>query len=376
MKKIILAPDSFKGTMSSVKICNIMNTEIKKHLPGVRIINIPVADGGEGTVDCFLEAVGGRKVDLTVKGPYFEDIESFYGILSDNTTAVIEMAAAAGLPLVKNRKDPSLTSTYGVGQLIKHAMENGCRKVIVGIGGSSTNDGGTGMAAALGVRFLNDDDIEFIPTGSTLDKIKRIELSNRMKLLDSSSIIAACDVDNPLCGINGAAYVFAPQKGADEEMVKILDTNLSYLADVINRSIGSDIRDIPGTGAAGGLGAGIIAFAKGELKPGIEIILDIVKFDEIASESDLVITGEGKIDGQSLRGKVVIGIAKRAKKFDLPVIAVVGDIGDDIENVYSQGVTAVMSINRVAIPIEKAKLRCESDLALTIDTLMRLMEHQ
>ena len=376
MKKIILAPDSFKGTMSSVKICNIMNTEIKKHLPGVRIINIPVADGGEGTVDCFLEAVGGRKVDLTVKGPYFEDIESFYGILSDNTTAVIEMAAAAGLPLVKNRKDPSLTSTYGVGQLIKHAMENGCRKVIVGIGGSSTNDGGTGMAAALGVRFLNDDDIEFIPTGSTLDKIKRIELSNRMKLLDSSSIIAACDVDNPLCGINGAAYVFAPQKGADEEMVKILDTNLSYLADVINKSIGSDIRDIPGTGAAGGLGAGIIAFAKGELKPGIEIILDIVKFDEIASESDLVITGEGKIDGQSLRGKVVIGIAKRAKKFDLPVIAVVGDIGDDIENVYSQGVTAVMSINRVAIPIEKAKLRCESDLALTIDTLMRLMEHQ
>lgn len=376
MKKIILAPDSFKGTMSSVKICNIMSSAIKKHHSDVEIIKVPVADGGEGTVECFLEAVGGKKVAVKVKGPYFEEMDSFYGILSDGNTAVVEMAAAAGLPLVDDRKNPALTTTYGVGQLIRYAVENGCTKVIIGLGGSCTNDGGAGMAAALGIKFLDENNCDFIPTGGTLDRIAKIDASGRLKIFDTCSIVAACDVDNPLCGINGAAHVFGPQKGADAQMVELLDKNLLHLADMIQRDMGIGLVHVPGTGAAGGLGAGVIAFAGAELKPGIDIVLDTVKFDELVKGTDFVITGEGKIDGQSLRGKVVVGIARRAKVQDLPVIAIVGDIGDDIENVYSQGVTAVMSINRVAIPFEKARLRCERDLELTVDTLMRVLRVQ
>jgi glycerate kinase len=374
MRRIILAPDSYKGTMSSVEICNIMSSAIKKHLSEAEIVKIPVADGGEGTVECFLEAVGGRKIALKVKGPYFEEIDSFYGILSDGNTAIVEMAAAAGLPLVEDRKNPALTTTYGVGQLIRHAVENGCTKVVIGIGGSCTNDGGAGMAAALGYRFIDENNNDFIPTGGTLNQIAKIDSSGRLEVLNTCSIIAACDVDNPLCGINGAAQVFAPQKGADEQMVELLDDNLLYFADMIKKDMGIDLIHIPGTGAAGGLGAGVIAFAGAKLMPGIDIVLDTVKFDEIVKETDLVITGEGKIDGQSLRGKVVAGIAKRAKLHDVPVIAVVGDIGEDIENVYSLGVTAVMSINRVAVPFETARLRCKSDLELTVDSLMRIMK--
>lgn len=372
MNRVILAPDSFKGTMSSVKICNIMSSVIKKHYSDAEIIKIPVADGGEGTVECFLEAVGGKKVDVKVKGPYFEEMNSFYGVLSDGNTAVVEMAAAAGLPLVEDRKNPTLTTTYGVGQLIRHAIENGSKKIIIGLGGSCTNDGGAGMAAALGIKFLDENGNEFIPTGGTLNKVSKIDASGKLKALDSCIIVAACDVDNPLCGKSGASYIFGPQKGADTQMVELLDNNLLHFAKLLNRDLSIDILNVPGSGAAGGLGAGVIAFAGAELKPGIDIVLDTVKFDEIVKGASLVITGEGKIDGQSLRGKVVVGVARRAKVQNVPVVAVVGDIGDDIENVYSLGVTAVMSINRVAVPFEKARFRCESDLELTVDTLMRL----
>ncbi|MGI6778449.1 MAG: glycerate kinase [Acetivibrionales bacterium] len=374
MKRVILAPDSFKGTMDSMKICNIMSSAIKKHYTEAEIIKIPVADGGEGTVDCFLEAAGGKKVTVKGKGPYFAEMESFYGVLSDGKTAVIEMAAAAGLPLVEGRENPAETTTYGVGQLIRHALENGCTKIIIGIGGSCTNDGGAGMAAALGIRFLDNSNREFIPTGGTLDRVSGIDTSGRLKLLDSCSIVSACDVDNPLCGINGAAYVFAPQKGADEQMVELLDKNLRHFAGIIKRDIGMDLINVPGAGAAGGLGAGLAAFAGAQLKPGIDIVLDTVKFDEILKGADFVLTGEGKIDGQSLRGKVVAGVAKRAKAQNVPVIAIVGDIGDNIDDVYLQGVTAIMSINRVAVPFEKARLRSESDLKLTVDSLMRIMK--
>lgn len=351
-----------------------MASVIRKHHPGAEIAKIPVADGGEGTVDCFLEAAGGKKVSVRVKGPYFEAMDSFYGILADGRTAIVEMAAAAGLPLVEDRKNPALTTTYGVGQLIRHAVESGCTKVIIGIGGSCTNDGGAGMAAALGNRFLDADNREFIPTGGTLDRIAKIDTSGRLKLLDSCTVTAACDVDNPLCGIHGASHIFGPQKGADEPMVKLLDNNLAHYAEVLKRDLGMDLADVPGSGGAGGLGAGIMAFAGGRLQAGIELVLETVEFDALVKGADLVITGEGKIDGQSLRGKVVVGIAKRAKAFGVPVVAIVGDIGEDVENVYARGVSAVMSINRVAVPFEKARLRCESDLELTVDSLMRIME--
>jgi len=372
MKKIILAPDSFKGTMSAIKVCNIMEKEIKKFFPDIETVKIPVADGGEGTVDSLLEATGGKKVHVKVKGPYFETIDSFYGILKDGITAVIEMSAAAGLPLVEDRKNPSLTTTYGVGELIRHAVTNGCKNLVIGLGGSCTNDGGAGMAAALGVKFLDREGKEFIPTGGTLCRIDKIDTSEMMDL-SGLTITVMCDVNNPLCGDNGASKVFGPQKGADRDMTEFLDRNLRHYAEVIKFQLNRDIIDMPGAGAAGGMGAGTAVFLKAELKRGIDVVLDTVNFDSVLNGADLVFTGEGKIDGQSLRGKVVHGVATRAGKYGIPVIAVVGDIGDDIEEIYECGVTAIVSINRVAVPFETARQRSEKDLALTMDTLMRLL---
>lgn len=372
MKKVILAPDSFKGTMSALRICDIMEEEIKKFFPDAEIKKVPVADGGEGTVDSLIKAAGGEKVHVKVKGPYFETVDCFYGVLSDGETAVIEMAAAAGLPLVENRKDPSLATTYGVGELIRHAVSKGCKSLIIGLGGSCTNDGGAGMAAAVGVKFINHAGKEFIPTGATLNQIEKIDMSEIMDL-SGIKITAMCDVNNPLCGINGAAKVFGPQKGAGEEMTELLDENLRYFAGVIKSQLGKDVADIPGAGAAGGMGAGVVAFLGAGLKRGIDVILDTVSFDSMLDGADLVFTGEGKIDSQSLRGKVVHGIAVRAKKYGVPVIAVVGDIGDGAEEIYSCGVTAIISINRVAVPFEIARLRSEKDLAMTMNTIMRLL---
>jgi len=375
MKKVILAPDSFKGTMSSIKICNIMEKAIIKHIPDIDVIKIPVADGGEGTVECFLEAVGGSIVQTEVSGPFFDKINSFYGILPDRTTAIIEMAAAAGLPLVGDRKDPTITTTYGVGELIKHAVtDSGCRKIIIGLGGSCTTDGGTGMASALGIKFYDGHNNEFIPVGGTLEKISRIDASGLLKELRDCTILGMCDVNNPLFGKSGAAYVFGPQKGANDETVRLLDKGLEHLSDQLVRHLNLDVAQIPGAGAAGGLGAGIIAFLNGTLESGIETVLDTVKFDALLRDANIVFTGEGKIDGQSLRGKVVAGVAKRAKKQNVPVIAVVGDIGDDIDGIYEAGVSAIVSINRVAVPFSVAAARCESDLAETMDTIMRLLK--
>lgn len=373
MKKVILIPDSFKGTMSSSEICSIMEKVIRSYHPHMEIIKIPVADGGEGSVDSFLAAVGGKKIKLTVKGPYFEDIESFYGILPDGT-AIIEMAAAAGLPLVGDKLHAEKTTTYGVGQLIEHAAASGCKRIIVGLGGSATNDGGAGAAAALGVCFNDKDGNSFIPTGETLCNIESIDLCGLSQSLIGVEIITMCDIDNPLYGPNGAAYVFGPQKGADEATVKMLDSNLRYLAQIIKRDLAKEIDDLPGAGAAGGMGGGMVAFLNSRLQMGIETVLDVVKFDDLLKGADIVFTGEGRLDSQSLRGKVVIGVARHAKKENVPVIAVVGDIGDNIEGIYDEGVSSVFSINRVAIPFSEAKHRCKSDLLLTMDSIMRLID--
>lgn len=373
MKKILLIPDSYKGTMSSMEICKIMKEAISMHFPQAEVVAVPVADGGEGSVDAFLAAAGGKKVHLKVKGPYFESLGSFYGILPDNT-AVIEMAAAAGLPLVGENRHAELTTTYGAGQLIKHAAEAGCKRIIVGLGGSATNDGGTGAAAALGVRFLDSDGNSFIPVGGTLDRIARIDLSSITPALGSAELTIMCDIDNPFCGPRGAAAIFAPQKGADADLVELLDRNLGHLAEVIKRDLGKEIRDMPGSGAAGGMGGGMAAFFGGRLRPGIETVLEAVGFDSLLAGADLVISGEGRIDSQSLRGKVVIGCARHAKAAGIPLIAVVGDIGDYVEEAYAEGVSAIFSINNVAVPFEKARERCRSDLAMTVDNIMRALK--
>ncbi|WP_101697567.1 glycerate kinase family protein [Clostridium minihomine] len=372
MKKILLIPDSFKGTMSSAKVCEIMEKAIRIHLPQAQVVSIPVADGGEGTVDSFLAAAGGEKHELPVTGPYGEPITGFYGILPDKT-AVVEMAAAAGLPLVGENKRAEKTSTFGVGQILKHVVDSGCRKIILGLGGSATNDGGTGAAAALGVQFKDKQGRPFLPVGETLCNIGSIDISQLDPQMKSVDLTVMCDIDNPFCGPQGAAYVFAPQKGADPEMVERLDQNLAHLAAVIRRDLKVDIECLPGAGAAGGMGGGMVAFFNGHLQMGIETVLDTVHFDTLLQEAQLVFTGEGKLDTQSLRGKVISGVARRAKEKNVPVIAVVGDIGDQMEAIYEQGVQAVFSINRVAVPFSQAKLRSESDLELTMDTILRLL---
>lgn len=374
MKKILLIPDSFKGTMSSLEICGIMAESIHRHYPEAEVVSIPVADGGEGSVDAFLQALGGEKITVKAQDPYGQEIDSFYGILPDGT-AVIEMAAAAGLPLVGENRHAEKTTTYGVGQLIKDALRNKCKKLIVGLGGSATNEGGCGAAAALGVRFINKHHESFVPVGETLKDITAIDMTGLDPLLKQVPIITMCDIDNPLCGPHGASAIFGPQKGADPECVEMLDNGLHHMADIIRRDLEKDVLMLPGSGAAGGMGGGMAAFFGSRLQPGIETVLDTVHFNNLLEGADLVISGEGKIDTQSLRGKVVIGVARRAKQSHVPLIAVVGDIGGDIQKAYDEGVTGIFSINRVALPYEQLKLRAKEDLRLTVENIMYFMKH-
>ena len=310
---------------------------------------------------------GGRR-----RGPHWEDIHGFYGLLPDGT-AVVEMAAAAGLPLVGQRLRPDQTTTYGVGQLVRAAVCGGARRLVVGLGGSATNDGGAGMAAALGVRFFRADGEPYIPTGGTLDQLARVDRSGLEPALASVELTAMCDIDNPLCGPTGASAVFGPQKGAGPDMVPVLDRNLGHLADIMAEDLGRDLRDMPGAGAAGGLGFGVAAFFGGRLQMGIETVLDVAGFDHLLQGAWLVITGEGCIDGQSLRGKVVSGVARRAKAADVPTIAMVGDIGEGAGGLYEQGVTGIFSINRVAIPFSQARTRSREDLRAASADLFRLL---
>ena len=371
IKKIVVASDSFKGTMDSIQVCSIVEEGIRNILQDVEIVKIPIADGGEGTVDAFLSAFGGEKINVTVQGPLFQDVVASYGILKDGRTAVIEMAEASGLILAGEDKNPCLTTTFGTGQLIRNALDNCCETIIIGIGGSATNDGGIGMAAALGVRFLDCNAGEVPLTGGGLGNICSIDVSDMDCRIKGCKFIVACDVDNPLYGPNGAAYVYSPQKGADAEMVQLLDRNLKHYADVVQRDLGIDMQAVPGSGAAGGLGGGLYAFLGGVMMSGINIILDRINFDGIINNTDLIITGEGRIDGQSLRGKVPVGIANRARKAGIPVIALVGDIGNGTDAIHETGITAIFSINRTAMDYPKIKAYSPEYLLKTVEELIR-----
>lgn len=370
--KFVFIPDSFKGTMSSAEVCEVMETAVRRHFPEARTVSIPVADGGEGSVEAFVRAVGGQEVRLTVSGPFGEPVNVKYAILRSGE-AVIEMASCAGLPLVDGRTNPEKTTTYGVGEQILDAVRRGCRTVIVGLGGSCTTDGGCGAASACGTVFLDKSGNPFVPVGGTLKDIREIR---RGSLIPRDvRIVTMCDVDNPLCGQAGAAYVFGPQKGADPEMVVRLDGGLAHLACTIRRDLGAEILDLPGAGAAGGMGAGMVAFFGSELKMGIETVLDTTGFDREVSDADFVFTGEGKIDSQSLRGKVVMGVARRCARLgtQAKVIAFVGDIEGDISECYRQGVCAVFSTNRRAVPFSEARLSARPDLEDTIDNFTGLI---
>ena len=374
MQNFILVPDSFKGTLSAIEVCNIMKSSIKKLYKDANIISVPVADGGEGTVDAFLYALGGEKKSVWVSDAFNEQkILTHYAMLKDDI-AVIEMAACAGLPLVKNRLEPDKTTTFGVGELIIDAINSGAKKIILGFGGSATNDGGCGMAAALGVKFKDEQDQEFIPTGGTLSQIYKIDMNNIYSKIKDIEFISMCDVDNPLCGRLGASAVFAPQKGADEDMVKSLDEGLAHLAKIIKRDLHIEVKDIKGAGAAGGLGAGSIAFLQSKLTKGIDVILDTIKFDELVSKADIVFTGEGKFDSQSLHGKVVMGVANRSQKYKTPVIVVTGAIGENIQEAYNKGITAIFSINKEPMEFSKSALKSKENMILTMENILRLLK--
>ena len=360
--------------MSSLEVCRIISEKFKEHIPGVETILMPIADGGEGTKDCFLAAKEGKRVPITVNGPFFDDMDASYALIDGGKTAVIELAVCAGLPLVSGRENPALTTTYGVGQMMVHAAEAGASEILVAIGGSSTNDGGCGLASAAGVKFYNKEGKSFVPTGGTLSDIDRIDVSEVSPALKNVRIRVMCDVVNPFYGKNGAAYIYSPQKGADEEMVMILDRGLKNLAKKIKEFTGKDIGEKPGAGAAGGTGGGLAAFFDCTLEPGIRIMLDAAGFEELAEGCDLILTGEGRVDSQSLHGKVISGIASRAEPLGIPVIVIAGALGDGYEGVYEMGVSAVVFTNRAGLPFEIVKERAKSDLTETVDDLIRILK--
>jgi len=371
MKKCVVISDSFKGTLSSLEICDIARQSVPRFFPECQVAALPVADGGEGTVECFVRAIGAQPVTVSVTGPYGEPVTAVYAKRGEK--AIVEMACAAGLPMVGEKKDPERTTTYGVGQVIRHAVENGCTDILLGLGGSCTNDGGCGAAAALGARFLDGEGQCFIPRGDSLDRIARIDLTGTRELLKGVRIAAMCDVDNPLYGPAGAAHVFAPQKGADGAMVQRLDRQLRRLDEVLKRDLGLSAAGIPGAGAAGGMGAGCVAFLDAELKPGIEAVLDMVDFDRCLDGADLVITGEGRIDAQSVRGKVISGVARRTAPRGIPLIALVGSIAESACAAYDLGVTAMFGIDREAVAFETYAGRSRDNYQRTLEDILRLI---
>jgi len=373
MKKCIVVSDSFKGTLSSREISNIARGSIAEIFPDCEVITIPIADGGEGTVECFLEALKADRVEANVTGPYSgETVQAAYARAQN--TAVIEMAACAGLPLVQHRQDPGKTTTYGVGELILHAVQNGCTRILLGLGGSATNDGGCGCAAALGAVFRNAQGESFIPVGDTLNEICGIDLSAVRKNLQGVEIVVMSDVENPLYGPEGAAYVFAPQKGADAEVVKRLDDGLRAFAAAIRGQLDLDVAGIPGAGAAGVMGAGCIAFLGASIQSGIDCLLDVTGFEEKLQGADLVITGEGRIDSQSVRGKVISGIAKHTVRKKLPLIALVGCIDKSAECAYEMGVTAMFAIGRRPQVFEDACKCSAANYRKTLTDILRLIK--
>lgn len=359
MKKVILAPDSFKGTMCAREVCAIVSEEVKKCCPDAEVICVPMSDGGEGMSESYVSLIGGVLKNKEVTGPLGWFVDAEYGILPDGT-AVMEMASCAGLPLVKGNLQPLHATTWGVGELMMHILGQGSSRFLIGLGGSATNDGGIGMADALGYRFLDEEGRRLAPYAWNLARVERIVPPEKMPAL---TVTAACDVNNPLCGPRGAAAVFGPQKGLLPEQIAPHDAAMAHFAEVIKRELGRDVKDVPGAGAAGGLGAGMLAFADAELKPGIELLLDSVGFDRMLQGADLVITGEGRLDGQSLAGKVPVGVARRAKAKGVPCIALCGCIGPEAEQVRGCGIDAYYASSDGSRSFEEVKKSCREDLA-------------
>ncbi|MFE4046863.1 MULTISPECIES: glycerate kinase [unclassified Priestia] len=353
--KIVIAPDSFKESLTALNVCEAVEKGIRTHFPNAEISKVPMADGGEGTVQSLVDATGGQIIQAKVTGPLGKEVEAFYGILGDGKTAVIEMAAASGLHHVPvDKRNPLITTTRGTGELILKALDHKVKHIIIGIGGSATNDGGAGMAKALGAKLLDANGAEIKEGGGSLNQLAAIALTNLDSRLAEVKVEVACDVDNPLTGETGASAVFGPQKGATPDMVKQLDRNLAHYAAVIEKEMDIHIQNVPGAGAAGGIGGGLLAFLSAELKPGVDIVIEATQLESYIKDADLVITGEGRIDGQTIYGKTPIGVAKTAKKHSVPVIAIAGSIGTGSEAVYEHGISALFSVVPGAVDLSEA----------------------
>lgn len=369
----VLAPDSFKESMSAAQVCQAMQRGIQNVIPDAHIIHVPMADGGEGTVDALISSLKGQSIACEVTGPLPEQrIQTYWGLIDAGQTAVIEMAKANGIHLLKpSQRNPMLTSTYGTGEMIKQALDLSVKKIIMGSGGSITNDGGAGMAQALGVQFLNHAGELIQVCGGNLDQVKSMDLSGLDPRLVDTEIIIASDVNNPLCGPNGASIIFGPQKGATPEMIKQLDQNLGHFADVVAGQIGCDYRHVAGAGAAGGLGFGLMAFTAASIRSGVELMIEQVQLSEKIAQADYVLTGEGKIDSQTSLGKTPFGVAQLARKFNKPVIAFAGLVGEGIEDLFESGFSQIVGINPPDCPLEEALKNAEMNLEKAVAEIVK-----
>ncbi len=372
--KIVIAPDSFKESMTAKEACEAIEKGMKIALPNAEFIKVPMADGGEGTTQSLVDATEGKMYFVETTGPLGEKVKSKFGILGNGEIAVLEMASTSGLELVpREKRNPMITTTYGTGELIKKAMDMGAKTILIGIGGSATNDGGAGMIQALGGKLLDENGKQISFGGGELSKIKKIDLSELDSRIKNIKFIAACDVQNPLTGETGAANVFGRQKGATEEMIKILDNNLKHYAELIRQDVKVDVENIPGAGAAGGLGAGLMAFLNAELRKGIDIVVEYSKLEEKIKGADFVITGEGSIDAQTRFGKTPYGVVSVAKKYGVPNITLAGNVSKDIEILYDYGFDAIFSIMQGVDNLDNALKNGKVNLEKTAENIARLI---
>lgn len=374
MTKYVVAPDSFKESMTAKEVCDAMEKGIKKADSAAEVIKVPMADGGEGTVDSLVDATNGQRVIVEVTGPLGNKISAYYGILGNGTTAVIEMAKASGLEIVeKKKRNPMITTTFGTGELIRDALDHNVKEIIIGLGGSSTNDGGSGMAQALGAKLLDQNNNQIYFGGGNLDKLDKIDISDLDSRLQDVKIILASDVTNPLIGKDGASRVFGPQKGATPEMVEKLENNLQHYAKIIKRDLNKDVASVSGAGAAGGLGAGLMAFTTCKMRQGVDIAIEVTKLEEKVKSADYVFTGEGGTDFQTKFGKTPYGVAKLGKKYHKPVISLAGYLGEGIDSLYSEGFTAIFGIIPGACDLSTALKNGPSNVARTTENIVRLL---
>ena len=356
--KIVLAPQAFKGSISALEAANAMREGVLRVVPDAEVVTVPVADGGDGTLETLIEGSNGRIHEIEVTGPLGERRVAEWGAMGDGATAVLEMARTSGLALVpEERRNPLVATTYGLGEAMRHAMGSGYRRFIVGIGGSATNDAGAGMAQALGVRLLDESGNELEHGGAALARLHRIDMSSLDEGVKECEFLVACDVNNPLTGPTGASAIYGPQKGATPEMIKELDAALSHFADVVVRDIGVEVSDVAGAGAAGGLGGGLIAFVGGHLRAGVDIVLDTVGLDDYLTDCNLVITGEGSMDHSTIYNKAPVGVAARAKRLGIPVVGISGSLGSGFQDVHDHGIDGLFAITSGPMTLDEASER-------------------